>query len=448
MVLTQLCSAALGIGVISLIGRALLSWLPPGELGSHRTAQLPLTWATSYLLGCISLAAATAFCALARLPFSSAAIAGAGALLGLARLLSLPAALVPRHEVHRERTRNGSRAMFALAFGIVFWAAWRMEVTTDAGHWATRAQALLSRGSIAGIDDPANGALPAAPFESASLAFIAWPSGAISSIAARLHWLACAIAVLLLSERCMATARRAPLGRRMLLVPLALALSVAATAEDGNLGSAALLALLVCGLVSWTRRADARGLALACIASCALPLTRPDGWVLGLAGLCAVILSSARPSTGRALLWSLGCALSLMFVWPLAAWTRGVPWFGGEALAPLASSWALGGNPWLGAWIAPVWIACGAAVGPVSQRLLHAPHAGVDASDADRPRMDLIELCLLLGAVAIGALCLIVLAGQPLSLVARTWAPGLLVQTAPLAAVFAARGLVRAERDA
>ena len=164
--------------------------------------------------------------------------------------------------------------------------------------------------------------------------------------------------------------------------------------------------------------------------------------------VCSAPKSPCLASTGRALLWSLGCALSLMFVWPLAAWTRGVPWFGGEALAPLASSWALGGNPWLGAWIAPVWIACGAAVGPVSQRLLHAPHAGVDASDADRPRRDLIALCLLLGTVAIGALCLIVLTGQPLSLVARTWAPGLLVQTAPLAAVFAARGLVRAERDA
>ncbi len=446
MVLTELSSAALGIAAISLIGRALLSWLPPGELGSHRTVQLPLTWATSYLLGCVAIAAATAACALARLPFSCAGIAGAGALLALARIVTLPAALVPRHEVLSERPRNLSRALFAIALGIVAWAAWRMPVATDTGHWATRAQALLSRGTIAGIDDPANGALAAAPFESASLAFIAWPNGAVSSNAARLQWLACAIAVLLLAERAMATARRAPLGRRMLLVPLALALAVAATAEDGNLGSAALVALLVCGLISWTRRADARGLALTCLSSCALPLTRPDGWVLGLAGGFAVLMSSARPSTRRALIWTLGCALPLMLVWPLAAWTRGIPWFDGEPLAPLASSWALGGNPWLGAWIAPVWIAFGAAVGPILQRLLHPPHAGVDASDADRPRRDLAALCLLAAAVAVGALLLIVLCGQPLSLVARTWAPGLLVQTAPLAAVFAARGLVRAER--
>ncbi len=446
MILTELSCAALGIAVISAIGRALLCWLPPGELGSHRTAQLPATWAASYLLGGIAISIVTAACALARLPFSCAGIVGVGALLALARGLSLPAALVPRHEVLSERPENSSRALFAIALGIVAWAAWQMDVTTETGHWATRAQALLSRGSIAGIDDPANGALAAPPFESTSLAFIAWPNGAVSSSVARLHWLACALAVLLLSERAMATARRAPLGRRMLLVPLALALAVAATADDGNLGSAALIALLVCGLVAWTRRADARGLALACLSSGALPLTRPDGWVLGCAGLIAVLASSARPSMKRALIWTLGSGLFLMVPWPLAGWTRGIPWFDGEPLAPLASSWALGGNPWLAAWIAPVWIAFGATVGPISQRLLHAPHAGVDASDADRARRDLAALCLLAAAMAVGALLLLVLSGQPLSLVAKTWAPGLLVQAAPLAAVFAARGLVRAER--
>lgn len=448
MVLIEILSAALGIAVVSLVGRTLLAWLPAGELGSHRTAELPVTCAASYVLGCIAVGGAAGLSALLGLKFSSVWIGVGAALLLLARRLMLPAALVPRHAVQAERPGNASRVLLLIALCIVVFAAWRMQASPHTGAWAAEAQALISQGHFSGLDAPSGGALAKPPLHSASLAFAASMRGAVSSGLARADWLACALAVLLLAERAMAIARRAPLGRRALLIPLAMALAAAASAEDVDVTLAAMLALLVCGLLSWTRRADGRGLALVCLASGALPLADLDGWVFGSAALIAVVACSASNSRRRAAIWAAAAGLLPMAIWPLASGLRGVPWLAGEAWATLSSSWALAGDPWLGAWIAPIWIAFGAAAGPALLRLTQAPHVGLDAAHADRTRRDLAALLLVCAVIGVEVLLAMALIQQPISLLARTWAPGLLVAAAPLAAVIAARSLLRAERDA
>lgn len=447
----EISSAALGIAVISCIGRGVLSWLPPGEIGSHRSSDLPTTWAASYLLGCVAIAASASVAALLRVPVSCTWIAGAGALLCLARWITLPAALVPRHEVSREIPGAAARATFVLAFGVGVFACWSARIESGAGLWAVRAQAWLSQGWLVGLDGPTSsrGALDLGPLDSAAIACVSWPTGIVSELAARAHLFACFLAALLLAERAMAITRRAPLGRRVLLVLLAVAFAPAVSAEDGDLAMAAVCALALLGLVSWTRRADSRGLALACIAWCALALVRPGGFALSIAGLGSTLAATAHPGIRRAMLWALGSAVVLLPLWPLAAWLRDVPLLNSDPLSSLASSWALIERTRVAICIAPIWIVLGAAIGPaVLQLSRHSQNdsASVGAGHANRTRRDLAALLLFGSMLALVAVLVVALRNGSTMLVAKTWAPGLLVQSAPFAAVLAARALVRAER--
>ena len=447
----EIPSAALGLAVISCIGRSVLSWLPPGEIGSHRTSELPTTWAASYLLGSVAIAAGASVAALSGSSVSCPWLAAAAAALAVARWLTLPAGLVPRHEVLQESPGAAARAVFLLALGIGVFACASARIEAGVGLWAVRAQAWLSQGWLIGFDGPASsrGALELPPLDCGAIACVSWPFGIVSELAARAHLFACFIAALLLVERALVVARRAPLGRRLFVLLLAVALAAAVNAEDGDLALAALCALALLGLVSWTRRADARGLALACIAWSALPLVRPGGWAITMAGLGATLAATARPSIRRALVWSLGCALTLLALWPLAAWLRNVPFLRLDPMSALSSSWALGENLRVTTRVAPIWIAFGAAIGPAVLQLIRPTPTGnadLDAGNADRPRRDLVGLLMFATMLAWCAILLVLVADAPKLLLAKTWAPGLLVQTAPLAAILAGRVLVRAER--
>ena len=440
----EIPSAALGIAVVSALGRGVLSWLPPGAIGSHRSAELPATWAASYLLGTLAIAACAGVAVLLRVPVSCAWIAGVGVLLLFARWATLPAALVPRHEVPREIPSLAARAVFVLAIGLGVFACCAVRLDSGAGLWAVRVQAWLSQGWLIGFDGPASsrGALELSPLDVGALALVSWPAGVVSEIAARAHLIACFLATLLLTERALAVARRAPLGRRLVLVLLAVALACAVSAEDGDLVMAALCALGVLGLVSWTRRADARGLALACLAFCAIALVRPGGWALASAGLLSTITSTARPSLRRALIWASGSVVVLLVPWTAAAWLRHVPLFSSEPLSALSSSWALIERTRVALCIAPLWIVCGAAIGPAILQLARpAQH-----DNADRPRRDLMALCVFAAGLALCAALVVAVGNGPKLLLAKTWAPGLLIEAAPLAAALAARALLRAER--
>ncbi|MEO6709199.1 MAG: hypothetical protein ABIP42_06430 [Planctomycetota bacterium] len=450
--MVELSCAALGLAVVSCIGRVVLSWLPPGEVGSHRTRDLATTWAASYLLGASFLAVGASVSALARAPVSCAWIAGAALFLGLARWLTLPAALVPRHEVLRELPNGVARALLWIAVAIGIWAALGATINAGSGLWSVRAQAWLSQGWLIGFDGPATarGALELAPLDCSAIACVSWPGGIVNEVSARAHLLACFLSALLLIERAMELTRRAPLGRRLLLVLFAAALSVAFRADDGDLALAGLCALALLGLVSWTRRADARGLALACIAFGSLSLVRPGGWVLAIAGLVATLGSSARPSLVRAASWVFAIAIVLPSLWLLAAWTRHVPLLGPDGLSPLASSWVdTSDRTQLALCIAPIWVLLGAALGPAALRLARYPREAFEdlpPCDPDRTRRDLAALLLFGALLGLFTLSVVCIHDEPSLLVAKTWAPGLLIQAAPWALLLAARALVRAER--
>jgi len=370
-----------------------------------------------------------------------------------ARWLSLPAALRPRHEPARERATPATRLAWIAAIAIALASCCMAPVLRSEGMWAVRAQAWLSQGWLPGIEGPASreGALALAPMMAGSLALLAWPLGAVTELAARAQLFASLAACLLLCEHALSLTRRALLPRSVLLLALAAALVPAADPEQGDLALAGSCALAVGGICAWTRRADARGLALAALGLCSMPLARPGGWLIAMAGLFALLACSARPSVSRALGWSLGAALALLFPWPLGAWLRGAPLLGEEPLAALASNWALNAESELAWWIAPVWIALGASLGPALLQALRRPapeQAGLQLAEADRPRRDLAALLLFLAMLLSFATLLAFAAGAEPALVAKSWAPGLLVAAAPLAAVLAGRALLPAESSA
>ena len=91
------------------VGRVLLSFLPPGPLGSHRPRDLAATLAASYVIGVIAWlllrvvmrdpsAAYTAFVAI-------------GGVLLFVRCITLPGAMVPRHQPAEEPDTSAARLL-------------------------------------------------------------------------------------------------------------------------------------------------------------------------------------------------------------------------------------------------------------------------------------------------------------------------------------------------
>jgi hypothetical protein len=447
-------SSLLGVALIALAGRGPLAWLPPGAPGSHRPRELAPTWAASYLLGCGLLGLGACAGTLLGDPLAGwcapEGALGLGLAVGIARLALLPGALVPRHALSRERAGPWTVALLLLALGLAGFAGLTADLDPNVGRWPMKAQALLQHDGARELDPSARGGLASPPLVTASVAATAGPAGAVSSTAARAQVLACLGAALVLCWQALGTLRRGPLGGAAAVVLLAAALAPAATVEDGDLMAAACVALSAAGSLAWTRRADGRGLALACLGAGLLPLIQAGGWIVGGALLLATLAASARPSLSRALRWSLGAAL-VAGAWPLALALRGVPLFDVSALEGLASQWSLGKGRQLAPWLAPVWIAAGAALGPLVLSLTRSGTPAHDEAEADRPRRDQVYLAAALALVLAGALLLV--ATRPddsvsVELLLRAWSPGLLVQTAPLAALLAARGLCRAERPA
>lgn len=211
-----------------LFGRVLLAWLPPGEVGGHAPRALPATLATSLALGgplVARLAGETAWLA-----------AGIGlALALLARVLTLPGAMVPRHGVAAEPWR----AWDALAAGLgLLWSG----------------LLLASPGGSSGL----------LGFASALLVFQA-----------------------------LGVARRARAGRQALL---ALGAATPLVASEGVALRALALALGAAALVPWLRRHDRRAGALAGIGFGSLFLGGPDPLAFAAA---LVFVSASHPRQRR-----------------------------------------------------------------------------------------------------------------------------------------------------
>lgn len=279
----------LALLAVALVGRVLLSLLPPGPLGSHRPPDLPTTWAVCHLLGLLALTVQ------ARL-FSAAGTGGESPLLWTvpwillagARLVTLPGAMVPRHGLRSEAPSRAARLLGLAA--------------------ALAALAPLGA-SLPGIDLWPLGAPPALGTTEArgglleGCALVATRLGADSADAAALLGPCTFAALLQLLAHGLATARRHTGERRLALLLLAAA---PLGFELGQVRPALASALLAAGAggalgLGWVRRADRRELWLAALACGGLGLA---GEVpSACAGLAALVLASAAPARIEA-----GCA--------------------------------------------------------------------------------------------------------------------------------------------
>lgn len=118
--------------LFSVVGRIVLAWLPPGPLGSHTPRNLPVTWAASFLLGLAAYFVELTLVRSVTAEGDSVAyvlvMATPWVLLSVLRVMTLPAAMVPRHEPRRERPGAAAFALYAFA---VTWAGTHLFMQRD-----------------------------------------------------------------------------------------------------------------------------------------------------------------------------------------------------------------------------------------------------------------------------------------------------------------------------
>jgi hypothetical protein len=225
----------------ALVGRVLLSVLPPGLPGRHAPTELPATWAASHLLGGFALSLEGSVLALLHAEVSLPLFFAPWILLALARFATLPGAMVPRHPLPQEPIGPVAFALFVAAAALVLGAA------------------LFDHGQASSAAD--------------------------------------ALALLALASHGLATARRAPITRAVAVLVLAAAIaasihwSVARVfAVPLAVGGGAALG------VPWLRRADRRAGALSVVAFSSAALLGPREALFGIAGIAALWIHTAPPS--------------------------------------------------------------------------------------------------------------------------------------------------------
>ncbi len=244
-------SAVLFLLVLApLAGRVFLAWLPPGLPGRHAPRDLPATWAASFLIGLTWFAWIETV--VPRGPLAFVAL-GIPALALVARILTSPAGLIPRHEPVPERAPMLGR------FGVV--------IAVFASAWIGTRGEVFDAGGLTGTS--------------------------------------CFAAAFLLNEAL--SIARVPSWIRVLALTLnALALFVARTGDEATTIAVLGACGIALGAVGWIRRGDRRALALASIAILLLAHLGPSGIPIALGtGVCLVI-ASAKPSRRLAFLWIAG----------------------------------------------------------------------------------------------------------------------------------------------
>ena len=285
-----------GLLVFSGVGRVLLSLLPAGSLGSFLPRSLATTWATSHLLGVSALgftniALSTGIGApLVEALGRPLALVAPWLVVLVARVLSLPGAIVPGHEHSRERATGLSRFLphlFALAAAFLLRAVWAAPATP-----------------VADLSNTFLGEATATFFSGGSM---------ISPIFAWSSW----IATVLLVLHGLETARRSPafrwaFGLALLFTPfaadsIAFARSEVLTAMFFGGGAAF--------AVSWLRHGDRRSASLAVIAFLSQILTSWNGLSLAAAAIGALVLCTPAPSRKSI---ALRAGALWLFTWPIA----------------------------------------------------------------------------------------------------------------------------------
>ncbi|MCY3000345.1 MAG: hypothetical protein NTV21_00850 [Planctomycetota bacterium] len=243
------------------LGRALLAFLPPGRVGSHRLADLPETLFVSSMLGVWVQLVPLPLLYTELVPLSPVVSIVALALVAIGvivRVLLLPQALVPQHELPRPRW-GGLESALALTFAVAI--LWPDESFGDLQAWSVFERAM----------------------KAVLLVTAASHVTRAVECAGRPTWLGLLVALTTLTPQSPLGCRGETLQLQIQFVTLGIATSLA----------------------GWLRRADSRDRALALFGSGALVGIDVR---LAVAGLLATLLfthSNALKSTLRAALLSL-----------------------------------------------------------------------------------------------------------------------------------------------
>ena len=274
---------------IAFVGRVILSLCPPGLPGRHGFRDLPATWAASHLLGGAALALESRLAELGALHPTRLALVAPWLLVAFARWITLPGAMVPRHEPLAE-------APGALA--CILRVAAPLAVLLGA-------------------------ALPSSSAERADL------PAAVAAAASAIALLACCSFAL-------ATSRRSPTIRALVVLVLAAVLAAALhSGEDRSILVALGTGAGACFASAWIRRGDRRAAALAVIAFASCGLFGVREALFGAAGLLALWIHTPDPSKR----WILDRSLLALALGAAAGWTRYDPFVpGAEVLTPMTAA--------------------------------------------------------------------------------------------------------------
>jgi len=422
-----------GLAALALIGRVVLSLLPPGLPGTHRGGGAVATWAASHVLGLAAVGAQAALAVLFELPLAPLGLLAPWLAVALLRWALRPGAMVARREPRFERAGPWTAAArIALAFALGLPLVGLVRVS-DAGAAAeldvAREAPMLLAG--AGLIERFGSGSAEDAFATLSVASLA------------------ALALFLLHG--LAQARRSPLGRTAVALALVATpgLQVAAGSGSRHVALALFFGAGAALLVPWLRRADRRAGALAAVAFAACAASDAAGWPLALAGLFVLVLCTQRVERAFVAGWSAGSMALIALPW-LALLARefgegealeGAHQHGQRALLACARELADVGR-WGIVWVASA-VVLALALGGVRGGI-RRPGASFAIAAVDEPGRELAALGLL-AALAVPAIAAQVLL-QPGA--AGAACAGGLVALAPVAALAAGLVLVRSERPA
>jgi hypothetical protein len=253
------------LAAIAFVGRVFLSLLPPGLPGRHGLRELPATWAASHLLGGAVLALETRVAELSGLELPRLALVAPWLLVAFARWITLPAAMVPRHEPIAE-----APGLLARSLGIV-----------------SPVVVLVASGGL------------------------------------HLDIAADALALLACCSFALAGSRRSPTARAIAVLVLAAVFGAAiAKGEVSTVPLALGTGAGACFSSVWMRRGDRRAAVLAVIAFASCGLLGLREALFGAAGLFAIWVHTPYPSKR----WILARALGALAIAAAAGWngTAGV----------------------------------------------------------------------------------------------------------------------------
>lgn len=265
-----------GLLATVLVGRLVLACLPPGLPGRHAVREMPVTLAVSFVLGlCVLMLEVRVIRELGNEPHVATFFLPWIALL-VVRLVSIPGAMVPRHEPRTEAAGWLATVALVPALAAVFFA-----FPTELPLYGRAEIELDTRTAFWVLVD----GLELSEVRRAALSFGLLSPASVAAIGVCVgHGLF--------------VARRRPLSRRLLVATLLWtpALLEHATGRQERMLDVLLIATACALAIPWLRRADRRARAISILAFAALPLYDPARLSIAVCGLVALIVATAGPS--------------------------------------------------------------------------------------------------------------------------------------------------------